>query len=163
MQVLPQAVIPPGAVLLDNLTLQSAFRSLVAVDGALPSDELPYDHISRSDKWDYEANSNFRSAIDLVCLAQLLQAIVINERIVIDPRFMSRWSTERWSGGVDATPSGADVMPDIARGLEEIVVPLPLEEDAHRIMLARASESALKYSRTTIFEDYLGMLSAEWC
>jgi hypothetical protein len=149
-------VVPPGSVLLDNLTLQSAFRALSAPHDGLPVVDRPRGHAYRGDKWNYALNGDFRVAIDIACLAQLLQAIVLNERIALDPDFMFRWGA-----GVSRPPDrdAAITLPDEARGLEEIIVPLAYDDDLHRAMLTESSGEALAYTATAAFRDYLGLLS----
>lgn len=153
------AAVPPGSIVLDNLTLQSAFRALsIPRHGNLPV-ETPELHNRRSaEKWNYELNADFRLAIDLACLGQLLQAVLINESIAVDPGFMFRWGAraERINGR-----KARVVLPDIAKELETVIVPLRHEEGIHRERLAEAASEALNYARGSEFREYLHRLALQ--
>ena len=152
------SAVPLGSVVLDNLTLQSAFRALSIPKNGNLSLEVPEAHhrCGAAQKWNYELNADFRLAIDVACLGQLLQAILLNERIAVDPGFMSRW-------GAHAQPINAArarvVLPDIAKQIEGVIVPLRYEDSVHCERLAGASVEALNYSRMPEFREYLRELS----
>jgi hypothetical protein len=152
------AAVPPGSIVLDNLTLQSAFRALsIPKNGRLPV-ETPELHIhhGRMGKWNYEINNDFRLSIDLACLGQLLQAILINENIAVDPKFMFRWGAHPqrvspWKSKV--------VLPEIAKALEAVIVPLQHKESLHRERLLQAASEALRYASGNEFREYLHYLA----
>lgn len=72
-----------GGLLLDGLTIQSAVRIL-----SLASHDFrrvyppPLD--LRVGKWDYELNDAFRVGMDISALAQVVQSLIIGDRIYID-------------------------------------------------------------------------------
>src|SRR5260370_1496758 len=84
--------VPSGSVLLDNLTLQSAFRALSTPPDGLPPIDTPSRHRHLGNKWNYDLSRDFRVSIDIACLAQLLQARVLTDHRVADPEFLHQWA-----------------------------------------------------------------------
>jgi hypothetical protein len=134
-----------GGVVLDNLTVQSAFR-------VLGNDELiqvPHAARRRADKWDYDLNLALRVAIDVECLAQLVHAIVLHEEIGVSPGFARGAAGQ--AGGQPAIGEG---------GLGEVVKIMACPLDVQREFLARSAEQALAISRLPDFRRYLKALSS---
>ncbi|OXM61931.1 hypothetical protein [Amycolatopsis vastitatis] len=91
-------------IVLDNMTLQGAGRAL-SPDGPGPWDSWSAHHRVLG-KNDYSAADDLRRVADVLALAQLVQAIVLHDRIGVGPYGIPTWANE--SGGEPEVPAGLD-------------------------------------------------------
>jgi hypothetical protein len=143
--------------MLDNLTISAAARLLRFAAGDDPSAyEVDSDtRIFRDAKWDYDANESLEIAVDVACLAQLVQAIVLFEGVALDRDHLDRW------GHIDAGPGG-QVNPEgfdpghVMNALTTVVDVQPLTR--HKLLEGAISDTR-SLLHTPLLREFLSFLS----
>lgn len=134
----------PNSALLDSMTIQGALRLLSTEPGMIPTYSRSDAERFRAHKWDYELNSSFRIATDVACLAQLVQALSIHERVYVKGDF-AQYLT------------GAQL--ERAKDLARYVTVLDLDQDTHLQHFASASRETFTHFASGNLRAYLGLLS----
>lgn len=128
-------------IFLDNMTLQGAMRTLGAeLDRDAPDTDRRVDK-----KWDYEANDKIQMAVDLMCLAQLCQAVVFHDEIATTSDFADRW----------VATDGA------LQDLCDLIKVVPICDDARESLQSVSALLATGIAATDEFKAYVDLLSAE--
>src|SRR6266516_3475880 len=101
-----------GSVFLDNLTISCAVRALRTTSSPIPVDrDDASQRPMRRAKWDYDLNDAFRWAVDIFSLAQLIEAIVLFDHILVDVSHIDRWGLVKVlneSQGIELLDSNAE-------------------------------------------------------
>jgi hypothetical protein len=145
----------PNAIIIDNLTMSSAMR-LTAFDKTKEITKLyPLQEVEkmRGNKWNYDLNLSFRFAVDLACLAQLVQALILFDNIFVDVSHLDRWGKIRIKNGkvvLDTTETS---------GLNHVVMPFSLKRKERLDFWNFAYQSAISYQNSEAFKRFIQLLS----
>jgi hypothetical protein len=140
-----------NSVLMDNMTLQGALRIL-----SLPARDATFTTYPRTDdelhslKWDYDLNDGFRVATDLACLGQLVQCLILHDKIFVDGSGTSTWADQRIMLSGD---------PGTKRPTDDYILPLRPSSSEARTAFEKALSNVNSWSDSTEFADYLGLLA----
>jgi hypothetical protein len=144
-----------GSVLIDNLTLSCATRLVVQTEkGSIPSYPKQGREKASHSKWNYKLNNGFRLGVDFACLAQVVQAIILYEKIIVDTSHLDRWGTIR----TENSDTIIGEPPEIA-GLIDCLIPLKLSFEERIYYFSLAVSKSLDYSKTDAFKDFMLLLS----
>jgi hypothetical protein len=162
-----------GSVFMDNLTLSCALR---AVAGFHIGEECIEDRPRGALEWysktqprrlypdgrgqdapgkcDYRSNDAFRLVIDIYSLAQLIEAIVLFDKVYVDASFVGRW------GLVKKRPNSKELeLPAIAAPLDKVIVPVSTSQYERLKLLANAENRTSRYVADEGFSEFLRILS----
>lgn len=130
-------------ILLDNLTLQGAARALDPNIGRPRSwEDRTRDGAS---KWDYEANDDVQTAVDVMCLSQLCQALVFHDVVLTSDDFVEHWKS-------DDGPLGM---------LSDIIRPTVVDDRRKMAFQNQAFRVAVTAAKTDEFNRYVNTLAQD--
>lgn len=133
-------------IVLDNMTLQGATRALSTVEPDL-RDSWSAHHRAVGKK-DYHAEDELRRVADVLALAQLVQAIVLHDRIAVGPYGIRAWGKDT---------GRAPEVPDELDGVSGLLTVLTDEYD-HIGLIIETRQYAQDLARTEAFRDYIRAL-----
>ncbi|MGP4018789.1 hypothetical protein [Saccharopolyspora sp. 5N708] len=110
-------------------------------------------------KWDYQFNAHLQNTVDITCLAQLVQAVVLHEQIGLSPNLLDSWyPAENGSTHVDLDPCE---IPEELDGLANIVKILDNNEQRSKYLLVESAARATDDANSDSFCSYLQLLENE--
>lgn len=136
-------------IVLDNMTLQGAARALSRQEADVGGSRSG--HYRGNGKWDYAYSDDLRLTADVLALAQLVQAIVLYDKIGVGPYGTPSWARTVDSGGRQLeTPAELD-------GLDGLLTVLDRGHD-HPWLVIGAAQRAHERVGTDDFRDYVQTL-----
>jgi hypothetical protein len=132
-----------GAVWLDNMTMQGAVRMLRTKRNEYPP-HLLYSSGTSED--------GFRVAVDVACLAQLVQSIVLHESIVVDQAWVGSWRDHD-----DEETSSRHAIQNLRDVVLECSIPIAVRSAA----MVSATETVERFAASDSFKEYIAALMDE--
>lgn len=156
-----------GSIFLDNLTLTCALQVIDQRDTISLKDQyvnfqrsledypsLEEEKISRRDKWDYDLNNAFRFAVDIHSLAQMIEAIVLFDKVFVDSSYVNSWSVKEGQ-----FENQQEHFPLPITALNNQVMPVRLHPIERLTLLHNAVDGIKEDVRSGILPYFLALLS----
>lgn len=147
-----------GSVFIDNLTVACALHAIKRSEPWLGSGDNWWSSDKsktlQGRKWNYAKNDAFRFAVDLYSLAQLVEAIVLFDKIFVDYSFIRKWKY------VDVNRKKREVdLLDVVSSLHSLVVPVELTSNERTILLLQSNDCLRKFAEDGNLQLYMELLS----
>src|SRR2546428_1912436 len=143
-------------VFLDNLTISCAVRALRTTSSPIPVDrDDASQRPTRRAKWDYDLNDAFRWAVDIFSLAQLIEAIVLLDHILVDVSHIDRWGLVK----VVNEGQGIELLDSNAEKVGSLIVPLQPNPLERLRLVCQAIEFIEQTTRNSDLHEFIKLLS----